>query len=59
MTVFDPNRKRNARGEQRQQALLRAAAAVFGRIGAELGGQFSGIGIPRFVVARATGAVAR
>ena len=33
MTVFDPNRKRNARGEQRQQALLRAAAAVFGRLG--------------------------
>ena len=33
MTVFDPNRKRNARGEQRRQALLRAAAAVFGRIG--------------------------
>jgi AcrR family transcriptional regulator len=33
MAVFDPNRKRNARGEQRQQALLRAAAAVFGRLG--------------------------
>jgi AcrR family transcriptional regulator len=33
VTVFDPNRKRNARGEQRQQELLRAAAAVFGRIG--------------------------
>src|SRR5260370_7512573 len=33
VTVFDPNRKRNARGEQRQQALLRAAAAVFGRLG--------------------------
>jgi hypothetical protein len=33
VTVFDPNRKRNARGEQRQQTLLRAAAAVFGRIG--------------------------
>jgi AcrR family transcriptional regulator len=31
--VFDPNRKRNARGEQRQQELLRAAAAVFGRLG--------------------------
>jgi AcrR family transcriptional regulator len=33
VTVFDPNRKRNARGEQRQQALLRAAATVFGRCG--------------------------
>ncbi len=33
MTVFDPNRKRNARGEQRQQDLLRAAAAVFARLG--------------------------
>jgi AcrR family transcriptional regulator len=33
MPVFDPNRKRNARGEQRQQELLRAAAAVFGRLG--------------------------
>src|ERR1700758_160086 len=33
VTVFDPNRKRNARGEQRQQALLRAAATVFGRLG--------------------------
>jgi AcrR family transcriptional regulator len=33
VTVFDPNRKRNARGEQRQQGLLRAAAAVFGRFG--------------------------
>ncbi|WP_083350693.1 TetR/AcrR family transcriptional regulator [Terriglobus roseus] len=33
MTVFDPNRKRNARGEQRQQDLLRAAALVFGRLG--------------------------
>jgi len=33
MAVFNPNRKRNARGEQRQQALLRAAAAVFGRRG--------------------------
>jgi hypothetical protein len=33
VTVFDPNRKRTARGEQRQQALLRAAAAVFGRLG--------------------------
>ncbi len=33
MPVFDPNRKRNARGEQRQQALVRAAAAVFGRLG--------------------------
>jgi AcrR family transcriptional regulator len=31
--VFDPNRKRNARGEQRQRELLRAAAAVFGRLG--------------------------
>lgn len=31
--VFDPNRKRNARGEQRRQTLLRAAAAVFGRLG--------------------------
>ena len=33
MAVFDPNRKRNARGEQRQRNLLRAAAAVFGRLG--------------------------
>jgi len=33
VTVFDPNRKRNARGEQRHQDLLRAAAAVFGRLG--------------------------
>ena len=33
VAVFDPNRKRNARGEQRQQDLLRAAAAVFGRLG--------------------------
>jgi AcrR family transcriptional regulator len=33
VTVFDPNRKRNARGEQRQRALLRAAAATFGRLG--------------------------
>jgi AcrR family transcriptional regulator len=33
VTVFDPNRKRNARGEQRQQDLLRAAATVFGRHG--------------------------
>jgi len=33
MAVFDPKRKRNARGEQRQTDLLRAAAAVFGRLG--------------------------
>ena len=33
MTVFDPSRKRNVRGEQRRQELLRAAAAVFGRLG--------------------------
>jgi AcrR family transcriptional regulator len=33
MPVFDPNRKRNARGEQRQQELLRAAATIFGRLG--------------------------
>jgi AcrR family transcriptional regulator len=33
VAVFNPNRKRNARGEQRQQDLLRAAAAVFGRLG--------------------------
>src|ERR1700727_2643800 len=33
VTVFDPNRKRPARGEQRQRALLRAAAAAFGRLG--------------------------
>jgi AcrR family transcriptional regulator len=33
VAVFDPNRKRNARGEQRQEALLRAAAAVFARLG--------------------------
>jgi len=33
VAVFDPNRKRNARGEQRQRDLLHAAAAVFGRLG--------------------------
>jgi AcrR family transcriptional regulator len=33
MAVFDPNRKRNARGEQRRKDLLSAAAAVFGRRG--------------------------
>jgi AcrR family transcriptional regulator len=33
VAVFNPNRKRNARGEQRQQDLIRAAAAVFGRLG--------------------------
>ncbi len=33
VAVFNPNRKRNARGEQRRQDLLRAAAAVFGRVG--------------------------
>ena len=33
VAVFNPKRKRNARGEQRQQDLLRAAAAVFGRVG--------------------------
>jgi AcrR family transcriptional regulator len=33
VTVFDPKRKRNARGEQRQQDLLRAAASVFARLG--------------------------
>lgn len=33
VAVFDPNRKRNARGEQRQQDLLRAAATVFARLG--------------------------
>ena len=33
MAVFDPKRKRNARGEQRQTDLLRAAATVFGRLG--------------------------
>ncbi len=33
MAVFDPNRKRNARGEQRSAELLRAAATVFGRLG--------------------------
>lgn len=33
VAVFDPNRKRNARGEQRRQHLLRTAAAVFGRLG--------------------------
>jgi AcrR family transcriptional regulator len=33
VAVFDPKRKRNARGEQRRQNLLRAAAAVFGRLG--------------------------
>jgi AcrR family transcriptional regulator len=31
--VFNPNRKHNARGEQRRLDLLRAAAAVFGRVG--------------------------
>jgi len=31
--VFDPERKRNARGEQRRQELLRTAATVFGRFG--------------------------
>jgi AcrR family transcriptional regulator len=33
VAIFNPNRKRNARGEQRQQQLLRSAAAVFGRLG--------------------------
>jgi AcrR family transcriptional regulator len=33
VAVFDPNRKRNTRGEERQRALLRAAAAVFARLG--------------------------
>jgi AcrR family transcriptional regulator len=33
VAVFDPNRKRNVRGEQRQKDLLGAAAAVFGRLG--------------------------
>jgi AcrR family transcriptional regulator len=33
VAIFDPNRKRNVRGEQRQRDLLRAAAAVFGRLG--------------------------
>jgi AcrR family transcriptional regulator len=33
VAVFDPNRKRNARGEQRRHDLLRAAASVFGRLG--------------------------
>ena len=33
VAVFDPNRKHNARGEQRRQNLLRAAATVFGRLG--------------------------
>jgi AcrR family transcriptional regulator len=33
VAVFDPNRKHNARGEQRRQNLLRSAAAVFGRLG--------------------------
>jgi AcrR family transcriptional regulator len=33
MAVFNPNRKRNARGQQRQGDLLRAAASVFGRLG--------------------------
>jgi AcrR family transcriptional regulator len=33
VTVYDPNRKRTARGEQRQKDLLRAAAVVFGRLG--------------------------
>lgn len=33
MSVFDPNRKRNARGEKRREDLLRAAARVFGRLG--------------------------
>jgi AcrR family transcriptional regulator len=33
MAVFDPNRKRNARGEKRRQDLLLAAASVFGRLG--------------------------
>jgi AcrR family transcriptional regulator len=33
VAVFDPNRKRNARGNQRRQELLRAAATIFGRVG--------------------------
>jgi AcrR family transcriptional regulator len=33
VAVFNPNRKRNARGEQRQRDLLRAAASVFARLG--------------------------
>ncbi len=33
VAVFDPNRKRNARGEQRRQHLLRTASTVFGRLG--------------------------
>jgi AcrR family transcriptional regulator len=33
VAVFDPNRKRTARGEQRREELLRAAATVFGREG--------------------------
>jgi AcrR family transcriptional regulator len=33
VAVFDPSRKRNARGEQRRQDLLRVAASVFGRLG--------------------------
>jgi AcrR family transcriptional regulator len=31
--VFNPNRKHNARGEQRRLDLLRTAATVFGRVG--------------------------
>jgi AcrR family transcriptional regulator len=33
VAVFDPNRKRNMRGEHRRKELLRAAANVFGRSG--------------------------
>jgi len=33
VAVFNPNRKHNARGEQRQRDLLRAAATVFARLG--------------------------
>jgi AcrR family transcriptional regulator len=33
VAVFDPKRRHNARGEQRRQGLLRAAAAVFVRLG--------------------------
>lgn len=33
MAVYDPNRKRNARGEQRREELLGAAARVFTRLG--------------------------
>jgi AcrR family transcriptional regulator len=33
VAVFNPNRRRNARGEQRRQQLLRAAALVFARMG--------------------------